>query len=84
VGRVSALVVALIIGAFSVSAVAGSAGAAPDAPNPPAGASAVGLLSESVVPDTPADWETSRTTFGVRFSSNVDGWVTGVQFYRSS
>lgn len=43
-----------------------------------------GIWSDSVVPKNPADQDTSKLNVGVKFSSNVDGYVNAVQFYRSS
>ncbi|WP_448631427.1 N,N-dimethylformamidase beta subunit family domain-containing protein [Cellulomonas soli] len=46
------------------------------------GASSVTLYDESAVPGVLQDADTSPVTLGVRFSSSVAGYVTGVRFYK--
>jgi hypothetical protein len=43
-----------------------------------------GLFSAESTPKNPADVDTSALEAGVKFSSSVDGWVTGVQFYKGT
>ncbi len=48
------------------------------------GAEPYGIWGDGVVPETPADPDTQAVTLGVKFSSSSDGWISGVQFYRSA
>ncbi|GAA3796642.1 DUF4082 domain-containing protein [Cellulomonas soli] len=47
-----------------------------------AGASTVTLYDDSAVPGVLQDADTSAVTLGVKFSSSVAGYVTGVRFYK--
>src|SRR5262249_52916280 len=42
------------------------------------------LWPASVVPGTPATSDTSPVTVGVKFRADVDGFVTGVRFYKGA
>jgi hypothetical protein len=42
------------------------------------------LWSNSVVPAVPASTETRGTEVGLKFQSNVSGWVTGIRFYKGT
>lgn len=42
------------------------------------------LFGDSTVPDHPADGDTVSLEAGVKFKSNVTGWVTGVRFYKGT
>lgn len=44
---------------------------------------AYSIWSDDVIPQTPASPESRSVTLGVQFSSDVDGVITGVQFYRA-
>ena len=41
-------------------------------------------LFGAAVPDNPAAGDTSDVTLGVRFVANVDGYITGVRFYKGT
>ena len=41
-----------------------------------------GLWTDDTVPKSPADPDTRPVELGVRFNSNVDGWITGLRYYR--
>ncbi|TDD70140.1 DUF4082 domain-containing protein [Actinomadura rubrisoli] len=42
------------------------------------------LFGDSTVPGTPADGDTASLEAGVKFTSTVSGWVTGVRFYKGT
>lgn len=56
--------------------------------SPQAGAAAVsatgGSLFPGSAPESPADPSTDSVELGVRFTSSVRGWVTGVSYYKMS
>jgi hypothetical protein len=52
-------------------------------PTPSTSPTAYSIWADDVVPATPATSESRSVTLGVQFSSDVDGVVTGVQFYRA-
>lgn len=43
-----------------------------------------GLFGDSTVPVKPADSDTTSLEAGVKFRSSVDGWVSGVRFYKGT
>ncbi|WP_131740499.1 DUF4082 domain-containing protein [Actinomadura roseirufa] len=42
------------------------------------------LFGDSTVPATPADTDTTALEAGVKFTSSVSGWATGVRFYKGT
>ena len=42
------------------------------------------IWSDTAVPATPADPDTSAVELGVKFRSDLDGYITGIRFYKSS
>ncbi|WP_322754733.1 DUF4082 domain-containing protein [Frankia sp. Cas3] len=42
------------------------------------------VFGSAATPKTPAVTDTSALELGVRFTADVDGWVTGVRFYKGS
>ncbi|WP_239310935.1 DUF4082 domain-containing protein [Frankia sp. Cj3] len=42
------------------------------------------VFGSAVTPKTPAVTDTTALELGVRFTADVDGWVTGVRFYKGS
>lgn len=57
---------------------------APDDTTPSACSTSCSLWDDSAIPNTLQDSDTSAVEVGVKFQSDVDGFVTGIRFYKGS
>jgi PKD repeat protein len=65
-------------------AVVGGTTTPPPPPPPPSSSCPCSLWSDSAVPTVAADSDTSPVELGVKFKSDVAGYITGVRFFKSS
>ena len=53
-------------------------------PTPPAGQCPCSIWSDSTQPQVASVNEQSAVNLGVQFTSNTNGWITGIRFYKGS
>jgi PKD repeat protein len=69
----------------ALAVVGGTTTAPPSSPPPPPSSSCpCTLWNDSAVPKVAADSDTSPVELGVKFKSDIAGYITGVRFYKSS